>query len=123
MNITLLNRRMKRTVTLLMMIVLTAFGFASLGSSQQAWADTLTPEASSYNVDKTSEEIKLNAKEAGNQVEKTAAKTQNALEEATESIKEKLNLDEPIPADTKKFFKQIQGKEPIVNERIPQLNQ
>lgn len=114
---------MKRTVTLLMMIVLTAFGFASLGSSQQAWADTLTPEASSYNVDKTSEEIKLNAKEAGNQVEKTAAKTQNALEEATESIKEKLNLDEPIPADTKKFFKQIQGKEPIVNERIPQLNQ
>lgn len=36
-----------------------------------------------------------------------------------QNVREKLNLDEPLPEDTKKFFRQVQGKEPIENESRP----
>ena len=35
---------------------------------------------------------------------------ENRLKEAAENIKEKLNLDEPIPESTKKFGRQLTGK-------------
>ena len=108
----------RKTLAILVIqtVLITGFTFANFGNQAQAWADTLTPEASSYSVDETSEEVKLGAKE-------TAKSAGNAVGKTTENVKEKLNLDEPIPSDTKKFFRQLQGKEPIVNERMPQLNE
>ena len=35
---------------------------------------------------------------------------ENGLKEAVENVKEKLNLDEPIPESTKKFGRQLTGK-------------
>jgi len=40
----------------------------------------------------------------------------NPLKAAAEDVKEKLNLDEPVPESTKKFFRQLKGEEPIENE-------
>ncbi len=37
----------------------------------------------------------------------------------SESVSEKLNLNEPVPQSTKKFFKQIEREEPIENETRP----
>ncbi|MGF1478702.1 MAG: hypothetical protein ACFB4I_04350 [Cyanophyceae cyanobacterium] len=95
----------------------------SLFAVNQAWAEPLTPERTAYQVDETAETVKLNAENAKNQVENAAQGTKNSLKEASENVSEKLNLDEPIPADTKKFFRQIQGKEPIENERVPAVNE
>ncbi len=43
---------------------------------------------------------------------------ENRLKEAAETVKEKLNLDEPIPESTKKFGRQITGKENDVKDEV-----
>ena len=72
------------------------FVSAALGqfTTPQAFAATTTPEASSYQVPQQE-------KESGG----------NPLQNAAETIKEKLNLDEPLPPSTKTFIKQVQGED------------
>jgi hypothetical protein len=79
------------------------FGY---GNQMQALADKAsTPEASSYQVDRTNDNA-----------ENLVDNSQNKLESIADNIREKLNLDEPTPSSTKKFFKQVQGKEADVVE-------
>ena len=111
----------KRTLIIVLVQVALFAGTVSI-APQQALAETITPEASSYQVDKTAQEVKLGAESAKNNAKNAAENTGEAVKKATENVKEKLNLDEPIPSDTKKFFRQITGQEPIENERIPELN-
>jgi len=42
-----------------------------------------------------------------------------SIKEGAENVKEKLNLDEPLPEGTKKFFKQVQGEDVEINEPKP----
>lgn len=86
-----------------------AFGWGN--NAQAIAAPTLTPEATKYQVDQTPTTLNDNSD-----------KTTNSGKSAVENIKEKLNLDEPIPEDTKKFFRQVQGKEDISNDNHPELN-
>jgi hypothetical protein len=73
------------------------FVSAALGqfTTPSAIAATTTPEASSYQVKPEQ------GKESGN----------NPLQNAAETVKEKLNLDEPLPPSTKTFIKQVQGED------------
>lgn len=73
------------------------FVSAALGqfTTPQAFAATTTPEASSYQVPQ--------------QDQQTGGS--NPLQNAAETIKEKLNLDEPLPQSTKTFIKQVQGED------------
>lgn len=89
----------------------TAFNY---GSQMQALAAQreLTPEATSYQVDSPNEA-------------KTSENTSNHVSENSDSpkgivenIREKLNLDEPTPPSTKKFFKQVEDKVDDVVEPI-----
>lgn len=112
----------KRTLTVILVQVALLSGLTFGIASQPATAETITPEASSYQVDKTATDVKLGAESVKNKTKAAAENTGEALKETTENVKEKLNLDEPVPSDTKKFFRQLQGKEPIENERIPELN-
>ncbi len=43
-------------------------------------------------------------------------------ESVTKTIVEKLNLDEPIPDSTKKFFEQVKGEAPIEDTTHPEAN-
>ena len=80
-----------------------AFGYGNLLSAQ---AGTLTPEAKSYQTE---------SNYAGKEAVDTAKKqTGNALE----NIVEKLNLNEPTPQETKKFFNQV--KESPVKALAPE---
>ncbi|HEY9694736.1 MAG TPA: hypothetical protein V6D15_21265 [Oculatellaceae cyanobacterium] len=84
----------------LILFVSAAFGQFT---TPQAFAATTTPEASSYQVPQQD-------KQTGGS---------NPLQNAAETVKEKLNLDEPLPTSTKKFIKQVQGEDVQVNEPRP----
>jgi F0F1-type ATP synthase membrane subunit b/b' len=64
-----------------------------------AQADTLTPEAKSYQTDSPAVVTKAKT-ESKNFFESAKEK----LEEAKEDVVEKLNLNEPIPESTKEFL-------------------
>lgn len=70
--------------------VIQAFGFIN---APQALAESVTPEATSYQIDRT--ETK-NIKKDNGLIEK--------VKETAENVKEKLNLDEPIDPGTKEVF-------------------
>jgi hypothetical protein len=106
-----------QSVTLRVIVTIAIVGFALLfdaafgyGNQMQALADKgLTPEASSYQVDRTNSSSENTATEP-------VENSQNNLKGIADSIREKLNLDEPTPSSTKKFFKQVQGKDANVVE-------
>lgn len=98
----------RQIFTLIMVQIVLWLGFSFLPIySSHAWAAS-TPEATSYQVDKTADDVEVNTKVVGEKASK-------AVKDTKENLVEKLNLDEPLPPETKKFFRQIQGKEPIDN--------
>ncbi|NJL81830.1 MAG: hypothetical protein HC890_00410 [Chloroflexaceae bacterium] len=99
------------------------FGFGQ-GAYQagQAGADTLTPDAKSYQIDRVSTEVPLTSEAIEDRVESRAESAKTSLGEAINTIKEKLNLDEPLPYETQKFMRQLQGEEPIADESKPAPN-
>jgi hypothetical protein len=78
-----------------------------------AMAANLTSDRATYKSETASDEAKLQTERTRDNVEYAAKNPKNVLEEAKENIVEKLNLNELIPESTKKFVKQVQGKEPI----------
>ena len=114
-----------RKIVLLFLVevaLLFGLGFINFGSSCQARAEALTPEATSYQVDEAQPDIYLRSEPSQIQAERAAKAEQKQDKPVGENVLEKLNLKEPLPESTKKFFKQIQGKEPIENETKPELN-
>lgn len=93
--------------TLFLSIVLGQFGD---GFTVQA--ATLTPEARSYQVDRSNTEVRINPEQIRDQAE-------DAGGGLIETVREKLNLDEPLPQGTKAFFKQVRGEDVQVKEQIP----
>jgi hypothetical protein len=73
-------------------------------NSYQALADSVVSNRDSYQTEKSpyySSDNSLDKEKADN------------AESAKKTVVEKLNLNEPVPPSTKKFFKQIKGEEPI----------
>lgn len=97
------------------LVGLVFFAGAALGTFAyplQAQAASLTPEATDYQVDKTKSQIDVNAEGA-------KEKAKAAGGGFFENIKEKLNLDEPVPESTKDFLKQAKGEDVQVQEPRP----
>lgn len=63
-------------------------------------AEALTPEARSFQVDDQEDYAGKGAFEA----------VKETIEDTADTVREKLNLDEPLPPSTKKFINQVQGK-------------
>lgn len=57
--------------------------------------------------------------EAEQKTEEAGSGLIESLKETANTVKEKLNLDEPLPESTKAFAKQVQGKEVNVEEPRP----
>jgi hypothetical protein len=51
--------------------------------------------------------------------EENAERAKQAEASAPQSLGDKLNIGEPVPESTKKFFKQIQGEEVETTEEMP----
>jgi hypothetical protein len=110
-----------RGILVLFLVQVTLFlglAFGS-GNNNQASAEVLNRKA---NTDKTQEvfdESKYEEAKARRREAQAERSEQAAEDTANEDIAEKLNLDESVPKSTKKFFKQIQGKEPIIDKTEP----
>lgn len=74
-----------------------------------------TPEAKAYQVDRGNPSLNSGS----NQAKAENGGFLNSLEAGAENVKEKLNLDEPLPEGTKLFFKQLKGEDVEVNEPKP----
>lgn len=104
-----------------------------IAGNLQAQAEPITPEAKSYQVDNTDQQVEAKAEQIQDRIEENAEKSAKLLEkegiEVTnraaevdkdpnkgffESVKEKLNLDEPIDPGTKKAVKQ--AKDAVVGD-------
>lgn len=94
-------------LTLVLSIVL-----GQLGDSVSAQAAPMTPEAREYQVDRSNSQVHINSAQSTDQAEAAGGGL-------IDTVREKLNLDEPLPQGTKAFFKQVQGKDVQVKEQIP----
>ncbi|MBE9177172.1 hypothetical protein IQ268_01105 [Oculatella sp. LEGE 06141] len=103
-------RQLLATV-LLGLTLLTGVAFGTFGYGSPAHATSLTPEARSYQVNQ-GETPSRTAKESGEGLGES-------IKDAADNVREKLNLDQPLPHSTKAFFKQVQGEDVTVEEGAP----
>jgi hypothetical protein len=108
--------QVRRVFTIVLAGVTFLIGTAliSLGSVLPAQAAT-TPEATSYQVDHNSRQIPTGQAKA----DQASGGLVESLKETAENVREKLNLDEPLPQGTKLFIKQLQGEDVQVQEPKP----
>ena len=105
------------TVFLIALTFLVSTAFDIYGYQMQAQAEPVTPEATSYKVDPTvkAERVKEDAEKSaklladeGKQVrDKAAEYSQEKGKSLFDTVKEKLNLDEPIDPGTKQAAEQL----------------
>jgi hypothetical protein len=92
-----------RQILVLAFVLFTCFGLPVFGYSNVnlvAQAETIkTPEGIYYKGTPDASEIKN---------DQPIEQAQNKFQEAAENIKEKLNLNEPVPKATKKFLKDVE---------------
>lgn len=108
------NFLQKTLVVLLLQITLfvgSAFGFT--GAIQAHATPAITPEANRYQTNQTTNQANIDLKNAQYEAEKSAERLKNNDEPLSEKVADKLNLNEPLPEDTKKFFRQIKGEERV----------
>jgi hypothetical protein len=101
------------------LIITTMAGFIFGFSLEVQAAPTLTPEAEEYNINKTSSRIEVDANQLKGKGAAKAQEAKKAAENTKNEVVDKLNLDEPLPSDTKKFFRQVTGKEGVYNTNNP----
>lgn len=101
----LLNLRLRQIFTVFLIgltfWVMQAFGYSN---QLQAQAKSLTPEASSYQVDNT------DTPDIGQlQNDKQVENAQKNLKDTADNVREKLNLDQPIYPGTKEVLNDVQN--------------
>jgi hypothetical protein len=105
--ITSLFRTIKlRQILAVVLVGLTVWGSAAFGQfTASAQAAPMTPEAQEYQVNQD------------NQTDDNGIL--ESLKGTAENVRDKLNLDQPLPESTKKFFKQVQGEDVDIHEQAP----
>jgi ABC-type transport system substrate-binding protein len=111
-----------RRIITIFLVVLAFFVSTAFDQHGQAQAEPVTPEATSYQVDSDNnqarikaERIKDNAEKSAKLLEEEGIKVTNRAAESAQdpnknlidSVREKLNLDEPIDPGTKKAARQL----------------
>lgn len=111
MTITKIIKSLTKIVLVVLFGITLTFGFSSNVVNAAVTAE------SSYQ--KTDTNAVTNSDKADKYTQ-PGVKLREKIENTEEDVVDKLNLDEELPRSTKKFFRQIQGKEPIENETRPQ---
>jgi hypothetical protein len=98
-----LQNTLLRQIVMVVLIVSTFFGFISYGNTiPVAQADVKTPEGTYYKGIPDG-----NASISNDQQVRNA---QSGLKGAADNIREKLNLDEPVPQSTKEFLRNTERR-------------
>lgn len=84
-----------------------------------AQAVPLTPEAKDYQIDHSNTQIRVDPGSYQDKVKETGSGLGESLENAADTVRERLNLDQPLPESTKDFFKQVRGEDVKVEEPRP----
>jgi hypothetical protein len=71
-------------------------------------AAALTPEARDYQVDR--DRVSVDPQQATAKAQEAGDDFVESLKNAADTVREKLNLDEPIPESTKTSLKQLRGE-------------
>ncbi|NHC34511.1 hypothetical protein [Scytonema millei] len=87
-----------RRLTVAFLVGITLIGLQFGSVVYPAQAETVTPEANSYQSQQPKK------------TEELGKKTKNSLKEAAENVKEKLNLDEPLDPGTKQVLNSTQKR-------------
>jgi hypothetical protein len=87
-----------------------------LGGALPAQA-ALTPDTKSYAVNHSPTQTPLGVEHS--KADQAGSGLVESLKDTAETVREKLNLDEPLPQGTKLFIKQLQGEDVQVNEPKP----
>ena len=107
------------TTFLIGLVCLVTLLFGQVGTQQPVQAASLTPEAKSYQVDQSETRIQMDGRQIQDKAEEAGEGFAESLKDAADTVREKLNLDEPLPESTKDFFKQIRGEEVTIEEPRP----
>ncbi|MBD2459765.1 hypothetical protein H6G89_01795 [Oscillatoria sp. FACHB-1407] len=99
----------------LAMTVLVSTVLGVMSYEQPAFAESVTPEARSYQVDQGAKPTRTYSEPDRVRVEADGDNAGGLLE----NVREKLNLDQPLPESTKDFFKQIKGEDVEIEEPRP----
>jgi hypothetical protein len=110
-----------RKILVIFLVQVTLFLGLAFGSGNysQASAQVLNRKTTSDSTQNSFDEAKYEEAKARRREIQAERSEQAAEDTANENIAEKLNLDESVPKSTKKFVKQIQGKEPIIDKTEP----
>lgn len=114
-----------QTLTALMIGLLMGLTFlvsVVLGASVYelpAQAAPLTPEAKAYQVDHSDTQVHINSEPYKEQAEETGQELGKSLKNTAATVREKLNLDQPLPESTRDFVKQMRGEDVTVEEPRP----
>jgi hypothetical protein len=102
---TLLQNVLLRQILTVFLVGLISFTIQALSYDRglQVQAQVMTPEEYSERVNI------LNRERFGKEIE-PLEKAKTSLKETADNVKEKLNLDEPVPQSTKDFFSSVQKK-------------
>lgn len=96
--VSLLRQVLTVCLVAIAVFVIQAFSY---GNAIQAQAELVTPEASSYQLDKGKNNI------SNDNLLETVKKN---LKETADTVREKLNLDEPIDPGTKDFLNSVEER-------------
>jgi hypothetical protein len=117
----LLSKTNFRRILVVFLVQVTLFLGLALGSGNntQAFATVLNREANDSLTEKPLNDAEYEAAKA-RRSELQAQRSKEASEDNDrENLQEKLNLNESVPSSTKKFFKQIEGKESASDKTEP----
>lgn len=106
-----LRLRQTLTAVLIGMIFFVSAALGAVSSALPASAEPVTPEAKSYQVSPTERQVGTDSEDGEGLGE--------SLKNTAETVREKLNLDQPLPESTKDFFKQIKGEPVTIEEPRP----
>lgn len=102
--------RLRRLLTsFLLGIFLFVGSFGYLSTSLPVEAAALTPEASNYQVD-PSAQTSVDPQKVADKAQEAGDGLVESIKDAADTVREKLNLDEPIPESTKTSLKQLRGE-------------
>lgn len=75
--------------------------------------------AQSYRAEHTEAPTRANARPTAVKTDENEDGLVESIKDTADNVREKLNLDQPLPESTKAFFKQVKGEDVTVEEPRP----
>lgn len=107
-----------RRIAIACLLAIALFGGSALkiGNDNTALAEVLKRDAVDLSREEVGSEAEIQAAKAKRRAMQ-AEMSQRAKDDGSESVSDKLNLDEPVPQSTKEFIRDL-GKDDSINSKL-----